>query len=71
MQKLTKEQADWLIERIIQNERELILSGGSEPGVYVHLERVKQIISQCTEQEITHDEALKYSLALKLCEAQE
>ncbi len=51
MQKLTAEQAQWLIEDIIQNERELILSGGSEPGVYVHLEKVKQIINQYTEKE--------------------
>lgn len=62
MDKLTKEQAQWLLAKL-QDE----FPFGTPPTLKIIL-AVEKIINECTESEITHEEALKYSLAQELCQ---
>ena len=65
MNKLTCEQRDYLIT--------LALSFGDYGGwnpereKQLFIDRLARILDQCTEQELTHEEVLKWALAERLC----
>lgn len=62
MNKLTPAQRDWIVDLMDKADEEM---GGHEAGW--GFQTCIAIIKQCTEQELTHEEVLKWALAERLC----